>query len=199
MRRQYKRGFNVGDTSYRDAIVAAGFKNRPLIRYDYRMEAIDADMRLICLGPTAYIKGKFMRFEDEIAAHVDYFILPRALRGHGFGKLLFQAMVLAAKEYGASTLHSDEVSNDALRVRWSLFGDSPQQFYDTDIPLDGDNLPFTLDQAMLTNDLVEASWQQAGPDDWHASKLGIVLDLDSVDTSCWAPLDIRVRNEDPTI
>lgn len=139
---------------------------------------------IIGLGTVSTLSGRIVNSGNITSAHIDYIQVSRNLRGYGIGSRLLKAFTAECKDRGATTLWSHGVSNDALNLRRKVFGDEALKFYD-DRYGDRSFLPMTIEQAIGTNQRIDAlDDDNADRPDPHGH-IGVCVDLQMIDTSMW--------------
>ncbi len=196
MRRSYKSQIPKSERTHRDAIVARKLMASPILgdTYCIRSEPGAGNQRIIslCIGypEQNYLEGGMYEHSGLLsAAYITRFAISSNLRGIGLGRRMLKAFVAEVKSLGAEELWSDEVSNDALRLRARIFGASALTFYDSDFPDSEAKLPLTFEQALACNDRVEETWKNLTPNKDPQSHLGVYVDLRPVDTTGWEMAD----------
>lgn len=116
-------------------------------------------------------------------AQVEDFDVWERERGHGAGKMILRAAVAHLKSQDFQQLSSEEVGATALYVRRSVLGED-MHFYEKNDP-QRTRLTDTFDDALRNAHHAERDRKKQTPlPELHVAH-GILLDLDSVDTTGW--------------
>lgn len=146
----------------------------------------DPDLRFLTLivGRTSNISGVIYEADSKLTGQVNHFDIPVGLQGYGIGKRLFKAFVAECQDIGVTDLYSYSVSDQALLMRKSIFGEDGLQFYDDDHQAEG-VLPVTLEQAFETNRRIDELNVVNPKREAPSGYIGVYLDLASLDTRGW--------------